>query len=106
MYIGSEHPVLKYLYKHVIVGITNKWYEIGVELLDPGDEIVLDAINRNHPGDVDKCAAEMLKLWRERKSEASWNVLLTALREPHIQLNTLASTINALLLKGTYVYKY
>ena len=105
-YIGSDHPALKYLYKHVKVGITNQWYEIGVELLDPGDEIVLDAINRNHPGDVDKCSAEMLKLWREKKPEASWNVLLTALREPHIHLNALASTINALLLKGTDVYKY
>ena len=77
--IGTDHPVLKYLYKHVKAGITNHWYEIGVELLDPGDEIVLDTISRNHPGDVDKCTAEMLKLWRERKPEASWNLLLTAL---------------------------
>ena len=102
MYVGTDCPVLKYLYKHVKVGITNNWYEIGVELLDPGDEVVLDAISSTHHGDVDKCTAEMLKLWLARKPEASWNVLLMALKEPHIKLNTLASTINGMLLKGMF----
>ena len=71
-------------------------------LLDPGDEVVLDTINKNHPGDADKCAAEMLKLWLARKPEASWNLLLMALKEPHIKLNYLASTINGMLLKGMF----
>ena len=106
MYIGSDRPALKYLFKHVKAGIANKWYEIGVELFDHEDVAVLDVIKENHPGDVDKCTAEMLNSWLNRKCEASWNLLLTALREPHIKLKPLASAINALLLQGMYVYKY
>ena len=102
VYVGTDHPLLKYLYKHVKVDITSNWYEIGVELFDLGDEGVLDAISNNHPGDVDKCTAEMLRLWLARKPEATWNVLLMVLKEPHIKLNALASTINAMLLKGMF----
>ena len=102
VYVGTDRPALKYLYKHVKVGITSNWYQIGVELFDPGDEGALDVISNNHPGDVDKCTAEMLKLWLARKPEATWNVLLMALKEPHIKFNTLASTINGLLLKGMF----
>ena len=68
VYVGTDRPALKYLYKHVNIGITNKWYEIGVELLEPGDEVDLDTIKYNHPGDADKCAAEMLKLWLAKKT--------------------------------------
>ena len=102
IYIGTDRPALNYLYKYVKIGITNHWYEIGVELLDPGDEVVLDTINNNHPGDAGKCTAEMLKLWLARKPEATWKVLLKALKEPHIKLNFLASTINAMLFKGIF----
>ena len=102
MCVGTDRPYLKYLYKHVKTGITSKWYDIGVELLDPGDEVDLDTINNNHPGDADKCTAVMLKLWLARKSEASWNVLLKALKEPHIKLYFLASSIDAMLFKGIF----
>ena len=102
MYTGTDRPALKHLYAHVRGNIANDWYDIGVALLDPGDEVVLDTINKNHPGDADKCAAEMLKLWLARKSEASWNLLLMALKEPHIKLNYLASTISGMLLKGMF----
>ena len=32
-------------------------------LLDHEDEMLIDTINANHPGDYEGCAAEMLKLW-------------------------------------------
>ena len=102
MYTGTDRPALKHLYAHVRGNIANDWYDIGVALLDPGDEVVLDTINKNHPGDADKCAAEMLKLWLARKPEASWNLLLMALKEPHIKLKYLASMINGMLLKGMF----
>ena len=105
MHVGTDHPALKYLYKYVKADIANNdWYEIGVELLDAGDEAVLDTIKDNHSGDANKCASEMLRLWLARKSEASWNQLLKALREPNIKLNTLATKIEKMLLKGTHSY--
>ena len=103
-YVGIERPALKYLYAHVRGKIAKDWYDIGVALLDPGDEVDLDTINKNHPGDAGKCAAEMLKLWLSRKPEASCNQLLMALKEPHIQLNTMASTINGMLRKGMFMF--
>ena len=104
MHPGSDRPALKYLYAHVRGNIANDWYDIGVALLDPGDEVVLDTINKNHPGDAEKCAAEMLKLWLARKPEASWSQLLGALREPNIKLYTLAVNLEEMLSKGMCSY--
>ena len=106
MYVGTERPALKYLYAHVRGNITNDWYDIGVALLDPGDEVVLDTINKNHPGDAEKCAAEMLKLWLARKPEASWDQLLEALRDPSIKLKALAANIENMLSKGIVICNY
>ena len=105
--IGTDHPVLKYLYKHVKADIANNdWYEIGVELFDAGDEAVLNRIKDSNPGDTNKCAAEMLRLWLVRNPKASWNQLLEALREPNIGLNKLATKIEKMLSKGTYTHSY
>ena len=99
--IGTERPALKYLNRHVVVNITDKWYNIGVELLDVGDEIVLNTIGTNHPGDAEKCTEKMLQLWLERRSDANWNRLIQALRMPNIRLDTLASKIESMLNKGS-----
>ena len=105
-YVGTDRPALKYLYRYVKDDIANDWFEIGVELFDVGDEVVLKTIKKNYPGDANKCASEMLQLWLDRKLEASWNQLLKALREPSIKLNTLATKIEKMLSKGTYLYTY
>ena len=102
-FIGTDRPALKYLYKHVKTNITAKWYDIGVELFDIEDEPVLNTIRTDHPNDSDKCTAEMLRLWLEKKSDATWNQLMDAFREPNIKLEALASKINSMLSKGMYV---
>ena len=104
LYVGTDHPALRYLYKYVKADIANDWFEIGVELFDVGDEAVLKTIKKNFPGDANKCASEMLQLWLDRKPEASWNQLLEALKEPNIKLNTLATKIEKMLSNGTYLY--
>ena len=93
---------MKYLYKYVKADIiANNWYVIGVELFDAGEQVVLDTIKKSHPSDPDNCTVEMLRLWLERNPKASWNQLLGVFREPHIQLNTLATKIEGMLCKGT-----
>ena len=103
MYVGSELPVLKYLNAHVRDAIASDWYDIGMALFDPGYEQELDIIQKNHPGDAKKCAAEMLKLWLRVKPEDSWDQFLKVLREPHIKLNALALKIEGMLLEGMYL---
>ena len=104
--LGSDRPALRYLNRYVRGAIAHgtKWHDIGLELLDIGDELILNTIKENHPGDADKCTAEMLQLWLARKPDASWNQLLQALREPNIQENVLAVRIEGMLLKGTIIF--
>ena len=104
MCIGTDRPALKYLNKYVKADIATEWHDIGVELLDVEEEPVLNAIKNNHPGDVNKCTAEMLQLWLARKPEASWNQLIAVFREPNIKLNTLAMKIERMLSKGKIAY--
>ena len=97
--IGTDYPALKYLYKYIKTDIANDWYEIGVELFDVGDEAVLNTVKKSYPGDPNRCAAEMLRLWLARKPEASWNQLLETLREPHIKLKPLLQKLKECCLK-------
>ena len=101
--VGTDRPALKYLNKFRD-DIAIKWHYIGVELLDIGDEPALNGIKANYPGDINKCAAEMLQLWLDRKTEASWNRLIEVLREPNIKLNVLAKKIEEMLSKGMIAY--
>ena len=103
-YVGTDRPAMRYLNRHVRPDIATKWYDIGVELLDVGDEKELDTIQKNFPGDHDACAAGMLKLWLDRKTDASWNQLIQVFRERHIQLNALALEIEGMLSKGMITY--
>ena len=104
MCVGTDRPALKYLNKYVKAAIAIKWHDIGVELLDIEDEPLVNAIKDNYPKDVDKCTAEMLQLWLERKPEASWDQLLEAFREPNIKLNGLALRIEGMLSEGMCRY--
>ena len=92
---------MKYLNKYVRNDIAENWYDIGVELLDAGDEVLLNTIKKNYPESANTCTAQMFSLWLARKPEASWNLLLGVFREPNIQLNTLATKIEGMLYKGT-----
>ena len=105
VFTGTDRPALKHLNRHVRPHITDKWHDIGVELLDVEDESALNTIKVNNPGDGHKCTAEMLQLWLEKKPDASWNQLIQALKAPIIKLEDLASKIEA-LLEGTYSYTY
>jgi len=103
-FTGTDRPNLKYLNKHVKANITTKWHDIGVVLLDVEDIPLLNTIKINHPTDANKCTGEMLQLWLERKSDASWNQLIQAFRKANIKLETLASKIEGMLSKGKILY--
>ena len=101
--IGTGCPFLKCLNKYVIPDIADKWYDIGIQLLDEEDTPQLKLIKTRHGGDVNDCTAGMLQLWQEKKPDANWDQLLQVLRRPSINLNTLASKIEQMLSKGIEV---
>ena len=91
---------MRYLNRYVRGPVGSKWFYLGIELLhcdDDADE--LDKIKSNNPLDLDGCCSEMFQLWLKRQSNASWNQLIKALRQPGIKLEVLASKVEQLLLK-------
>jgi len=90
----------------------DKWYDIGLELLHPRDEIYLKSIRTGKHETIESCT-KMLDLWLDRQPNATWNQLIDALRSPGVELFDVASTIED-LLKGkfsvlrilAYTYKY
>ena len=78
----GDHPKLNHL-KHIIrneQGVTAKWYDIGLELLD-NDTVALDNIKMNYQSDVDERCTEMFKKWLEKTPDAKWNQLVRALKK-------------------------
>ena len=95
---GNNRPTLKLLNKLVKRSVTTKWYDLGVELLAEEDVQALDEIQRNNPSDVSTCCTKMFQLWLEKQPDASWRQLIQALREPNIEMNELANTIEQKLV--------
>ena len=89
--------------------VTIKWHDLGIELLSEEDVQALDEIQNNYPRDASKCCTKMFQLWLERQPGASWRQLIQALREPNIEMNELADTIEQKLIsinKGNYESNY
>ena len=93
----DDRPEIKYLNEHVKQRVcasgSEKWFELGTELLDKKHIAALSAVK----SDVTECTArcsKMFELWLERQPEASWRHLIRALQQIH--MNTLASDIEKL----------
>ena len=99
LFSGHQKPSLRYLNRYVRSEVNLKWHDLGAELLDGEDVGKLDTIEADNPTDHDKCCAKMFKLWLRKQPTASWNQLIEALRQPDIELLTLASRIEQMLLQ-------
>ena len=97
LFIGTQRPSLRFLNQHVRDSVGLKWHDLGIELLDSKDVDKLDRIKANHLSNHERCA-EMFKLWLWKPS-ASWNQLIEALRQPYIELDTLATKIERMLFQ-------
>ena len=78
------------------VDVTTQWRNLGLELL--GSNKVLKEIETDHRNDVITCCRVMFEKWLEMKSDASWDHLVTALK--NIQMNTSANAISKLFKSG------
>ena len=96
--VGSDRPALKLLNKYVRKDAAVKWHDLGLELLEQEDEGTLNEIQINNPNNASECCKLMFQLWLSKRSDATWDLLINALREPNIELNNLATTIENLLV--------
>ena len=77
----------------------NIWWNLGIVLLGQDGSTALDVIKANYRDDVTMCCSEMLKVWRERQTEANWNQLIDALLQ--VKLNRIAKDIKSSLKPPT-----
>ena len=103
MHIGSDRPTLKHLYKHVVKHAAYKWRDLGVQLLEDNQIIMLDMIATNHPLDIAICCKVFMK-WLETRVDASWNQLIRALRSPTVQLISLADQLEQMMSTECKIY--
>jgi len=85
----------------VIPLVNTKWYDLGLQLLDPKYEKKLDTIEADTKNDAETCCRKMFRKWLDTDELASWDKLIKALRI--VQLNNVARKIEQLLLQGEYV---
>ena len=74
-------------------GVTNEWFDIGLELLD-NNTVALEEIKARCSSDVNKCCTEMFQKWLQYNPEANWDQLASVLSE--VGLNTAAENISLL----------
>jgi len=96
--IDEDRPISQALHNHVVQEAAVKWRDLGVQLLDPANESMLDIIEKDHPQDALRCCQCMLQKWLQTNTDASWGQLLEALRSPCIQLMFLADKIESTLI--------
>ena len=99
LFVGCQRPLRKFLHRYVRESVGLKWHDLGVELLSGDDVEELDTIEAEHPSDLSKCCTKMFNLWLRKQPSASWNQLIAALRQPDIELHTLATKIEQMLLQ-------
>ena len=106
IFTGGERPSLKYLFKYVKEPIAPIWFDFGLELLDEHFEDKLLIIEKNHVKENEEACGKMLKLWHRNDKRASWNKLIKALEERHINKIPLADKIKQMLRSdGMFIIK-
>ena len=89
----SSKPSLKKLQQlEVITAVGNKWYELGIELLDDNQLTQLDVIKNNNNEVTGRCA-EMFQFWLRSHSTVTWQDLIEALKLPRVRLYDVAAMV-------------
>ena len=73
--------------------VVNKWYGLGIQLLNQPQLPKLDEFRAIYSNDHQGGCVEMLKYWLDITSGATWDDLIHALRAPGLQLLTIADDV-------------
>ena len=94
----SHRPLLTDLYDHVVNETAHKWRDLGVKLLRPDQENLLNIIAADHPHDAISCCKSVLKKWLDTTTDATWNELIRALKSPTVELVAFAEQLEQMLI--------
>ena len=94
-FVGQTRPAMRDL-RHVIPLVAaEQWYYLGLELLDPKYESLLNIIESDCKHDAQMCCRKMFSKWLETDVTPTWDKLIAAVRK--VDLNNVASSIESLL---------
>jgi len=93
--IADSRPSLKELQRYVVLRVAQKWYSVGLELLDDDKVDELDSIESNDK-DCKKCCLKMLRYWTQTHPNGTWNDIINALESPGVELPTVAAELKAM----------
>ena len=91
-------PTLKELHRHVVMKVADKWRDLGVQLLRSDQERMLNIIKADHPHDSSGCCKDLFEKWLETNADATWEVLIKALKSPTVHLDYLSSQLEKMLM--------
>ena len=84
---------MKDLHNILIPKIANDWYEVGIQLFNNSQLPKLEEIRATYSSDRRGGCFEMLKYWLRITPEATWDNLIHALRQPGLELFSLADDV-------------
>ena len=77
----------------LIPKIANDWYEVGIQLFNSSQLPRLEEIRATYSSDRRAGCIEMLKYWLKITSDATWDGLIRTLREPGLELFSVADCV-------------
>ena len=89
--LGCDRPSHKDLLDYVVPHAAAKWYDLGLQLMDPRYENKLAIIKEDGRSDVQECCRKMLNYWLEAEESPTWNKVIRGLKA--VRLNYVASNI-------------
>jgi len=97
VYLGTDRPLLRDLSNFVSPNVGGKWFTLGLQLIDQAHTSVLfNMKNYLHNTCEDQCI-EMFNQWLIIDSKATWNKVIASLKEPAVNLQNLAQTVDGML---------
>ena len=88
-----SRPELRDLHNIVIPKVSNKWYYLGIQLLNNSQVPKLDEISATYSTDLQRGCVEMFKHWLNITPGATWDDIINALRAPSLLLLSVADDI-------------
>ena len=95
--IVSDRPPLRDLANFVVLEASARWYNLGLQLLDPRDEGVLHSMKTQTSKFPEEQCTEVFNHWLTTKKNPTWNKLIGSLKSPAVNLPNVASTIEEML---------
>ena len=78
---------------------------LGVQLLRSDQEKMLDIIETDNPhNDAVSCCKRLFEKWLQATKDATWNMLIKALRSPSVHLDYLAGQLEKMLITKCKIY--